>query len=277
MARIKGEILIAQPPEVVFNVVADERNEPRYNPKMIAVRLVSDPPIGKGARFAATMRSRRRTFDMSTEFTEFERPTRLGSISTVDGMRTAGAVTFEPEDAGTRMSWSWTLELHGLMKFTAPLVAWMGRRQERAIYSGLKTHLEFVGGAVADQLKRNCRRTEDVHWPQSASLPLMNATERRIFVNASWRRPHRTCAHNAQPRRRLEVSSNAGLRRNYSISADVSSLPSKRARGRSGATHPGTRPCRRGCRRLRESRPARTTSSDGHRCRDGRGRVGRRG
>jgi uncharacterized protein YndB with AHSA1/START domain len=146
MARIKGEVFIARPPEVVFDVVADERNEPRYNPKMISARLVSDPPVARGARFAAMMRTRRRTFDMSTEITEFERPTRLGSISTLGGMRTAGAVTFEPEDTGTRMSWSWTIELDGLLKFTAPLVAWMGRRQERAIYTSLKTLLESSEG-----------------------------------------------------------------------------------------------------------------------------------
>lgn len=75
MAQIRGEIFIRQPPEVVFDVAADERNEPRYNPKMTAVRPVSDPSIGRGTRFVATMRSGRRTFDMSTEFTEFERPT----------------------------------------------------------------------------------------------------------------------------------------------------------------------------------------------------------
>jgi hypothetical protein len=104
---------------------------------MTAVRLVSDPPIGTGSRFVATMRSRRRTFEMLTEFTEFERPTRLGSISTVGAMRTAGALTLEQEGDGTRMSWAWTIELHGLMKLTAPLVTWMGRQQERAIYTNL--------------------------------------------------------------------------------------------------------------------------------------------
>ena len=149
MPQIEGVIFIAQPPEVVFDVVADERNEPRYNPKMTAVRLVSDPPLGKGTRFVATMRSGRRTFDMSTEFTEFERPTRLGSFSTVGGMRTAGALTFEPEGAGTRMSWSWTIELDRLLKLAAPLVAWMGRRQERAIYTSLKTLLESSEGRSA--------------------------------------------------------------------------------------------------------------------------------
>ena len=61
MATIEGEIYIDCPPEVVFDVVADERNEPRYNPKMTAVSLLSDPPIGHGSRFAATMKSRARS------------------------------------------------------------------------------------------------------------------------------------------------------------------------------------------------------------------------
>lgn len=73
MARIDGAIFIARPPEVVFDFVADERNEPRYNPKMTAIRRASAPPIGKGARFVAKMRSRGRTFDMLIEFTEFQR------------------------------------------------------------------------------------------------------------------------------------------------------------------------------------------------------------
>ena len=32
MVRIEGEIVIKRPVEEVFDFVADERNEPRYNP-----------------------------------------------------------------------------------------------------------------------------------------------------------------------------------------------------------------------------------------------------
>ncbi len=35
MARINGEIFIARPPEVVFDCVSDQRNEPKYNPGMV--------------------------------------------------------------------------------------------------------------------------------------------------------------------------------------------------------------------------------------------------
>ena len=142
MARVAGQVFIERPPEVVFDCVADERNEPRYNPRMTAVSLVSKPPIGQGSRFAATLKSRARTFTMTTEFTEYERPTRLASVSTVGAMRTVGAVTFERQGAGTVMSWAWDVELRGIMKLATPVVAWMGRRQERAIWTQLKAILE---------------------------------------------------------------------------------------------------------------------------------------
>ncbi len=153
MARVAGHIYIERSPEVVFDCVADERNEPRYNPKMTAVSLVSEPPIGQGSRFAATLKSGARTFTMTTEFTDFQRPTRLGSVSTVGAMRTVGAVTFEWQGAGTLMSWAWEVELRGVMKLATPVVAWMGRRQERAIWTQLKAILEATDpttGATTD-------------------------------------------------------------------------------------------------------------------------------
>jgi hypothetical protein len=35
MARIKGVIVIGRPVDVVFNYVADQSSEPRYNPQMV--------------------------------------------------------------------------------------------------------------------------------------------------------------------------------------------------------------------------------------------------
>jgi hypothetical protein len=40
MVHIEGEILINRPVEEVFDVVADERNEPRYNPRLLWVEKV---------------------------------------------------------------------------------------------------------------------------------------------------------------------------------------------------------------------------------------------
>jgi Polyketide cyclase / dehydrase and lipid transport len=41
MANITGTIDIARPVEEVFDVVADQRNEPRYNPDMLRAEKTS--------------------------------------------------------------------------------------------------------------------------------------------------------------------------------------------------------------------------------------------
>jgi uncharacterized membrane protein len=56
MAQVEGEIVIERPIEDVFDFVADERNEPRYNPQMISVEQLSDGPIGLGTQFRAEVR-----------------------------------------------------------------------------------------------------------------------------------------------------------------------------------------------------------------------------
>jgi hypothetical protein len=56
--------------------------------------------------------------------------------------RDPGAVTFEPDPAGTRLRWSWELQPKGVFKLMGPLIAHMGRRQEAEIWAGLKRYME---------------------------------------------------------------------------------------------------------------------------------------
>ncbi len=142
VVRIKGEIVINRPVEEVFDFVSDERNEPRYNPQMIRVEQVSGGPIGVGTQFRAEARSGGRSVPMLIEFTSFERPVRLGSHSSMSSMIIDGELTFEPCRDATLMRWSWDLQPAGVLRLLTPLVAWMGRRQEDAVWSGLKRLLE---------------------------------------------------------------------------------------------------------------------------------------
>jgi hypothetical protein len=44
MVKIDGSTVIARPVEDVFDFVADERNEPKYNPRMIRAEKVTPGP-----------------------------------------------------------------------------------------------------------------------------------------------------------------------------------------------------------------------------------------
>jgi Polyketide cyclase / dehydrase and lipid transport len=77
MARIEGDLVINRPVEEAFDFVADERNEPCYNPRIRRAEQLSPGPIGRGTRFGAEARTRSRTVPMVIEITAYERPRRL--------------------------------------------------------------------------------------------------------------------------------------------------------------------------------------------------------
>ena len=142
MARVEGELVIQRPVEKVFDFVADERNEPSYNPRMVRSEKVSPGPIGVGTRFEAEMKTKPRPTQMTVEFTSFERPRRLASTTRLSGMDIHGSLTFDPIPEGTRMRWEWELQPHGLMRLAGPLIDSIGRRQELEVWTNLKRLLE---------------------------------------------------------------------------------------------------------------------------------------
>lgn len=149
--NVRGSVVIDRPIGDVFAVVADQRNEPRYNPSMRTVEKVTPGPIGAGTRWRISTGTKSRLTHFELEFTEFEPPTRLGSHTRMSAMDIAGALTLTPTPEGTRLSWSWTLTPNGPLRIATPMIVAVGRRQENRIWSDLKTYLEShpEAGAVA--------------------------------------------------------------------------------------------------------------------------------
>lgn len=146
MVAVKGEVMIARQPQEVFDFVANAENEPRYNPHMRVAKKVTDGPIGVGTSFRQEIMGGRRVIPMTTEFTEFDRPGRIAEVSTWTGGTSSGELTFEAVNGSTLMRWSWDVQAHGPLRFLGPVVASLGRRQERRIWSGLKHLLEAERG-----------------------------------------------------------------------------------------------------------------------------------
>ncbi len=142
MANVEGEIRIGRPVEVVFDFVADQRNEPLYNPDMVRVEKDTAGPIGKGTRFKSAVRSAGRTAEMLIEVTAYERPTLLVSTTTMRQLDIEYTLRFDPVADGTRMRWSGQVQPKGAFKLLGPLVTWIGNRQEQRIWASLKGHLE---------------------------------------------------------------------------------------------------------------------------------------
>jgi uncharacterized protein YndB with AHSA1/START domain len=139
---IEGNIVINRPIDAVFDFVADERNEPQYNPQMTLAKMVSQGPIGVGTRFHVMTTGVGRAADMTIEYTEFDRPRRLGSTTHISNMDINGTLVFEAQGQSTKMRWLWNIEPRGFLKLLGPIVRRMGERQEMAIWTGLKKVME---------------------------------------------------------------------------------------------------------------------------------------
>ena len=142
MAGIEGEILIGRPVDVVFDYVADQSNEPQYNPRMVRAEKITPGPVGKGTQFRSAVASMGRTAEMLIECTGYDRPALLASTTTMAQADFSDLLTFEPAAAGTRMRWSGQVRPKGAFRLLGPVITWLGMRQEQRIWASLKLHLE---------------------------------------------------------------------------------------------------------------------------------------
>ena len=142
MVRIRGETVVRRPVQEVFDFVADERNEPRFNPRMTRAEQLTPGPVGRGTRWGTTVVAGGRRQEMVTEVTEYDPPYVLGSRTLVGGSEVTGSVSFATEGARTRMRWDWEVRPRGWMRLLGPVIARVGARQEREIWEGMRRCLE---------------------------------------------------------------------------------------------------------------------------------------
>jgi Polyketide cyclase / dehydrase and lipid transport len=126
----------------VFDCVADQSNEPRYNPQMVRAEKITPGPVGKGTQFRSAVASRGHTAEMLIECTGYDRPRLLATTTTIQQAEISYTLTFEPAAGGTRMRWSGQVRPKGAVRLLAPVITWMGTRQEQRIWASLKEHLE---------------------------------------------------------------------------------------------------------------------------------------
>ena len=142
MAHITGEVVIDAAIADVFDTVADERNEPRYNPRIVRVEMLTAEPVGAGSRFVAEPKGMGARGQMTLDIVEYQRPHRLHNQIRSSYMHVEGTLTFTEVEDGTRLRWDWNMRLIGPMRMLTPVLALIGPRWERRNWIDLKNYLE---------------------------------------------------------------------------------------------------------------------------------------
>jgi hypothetical protein len=111
ITRIAGEVTIESPITVVFDTVADERNELLYNRRIARAEKVTDGAVGAGTRFTVEPKGIGTSGAMAVEIMEYDRPHRLRNTISSSAMQVDGFLHFEETPHGTRLWWVWHIQL----------------------------------------------------------------------------------------------------------------------------------------------------------------------
>lgn len=145
MGHIQGEVFIHRPADQVFDFVADQRTESTYNRNMLSSEKITEGPIGVGTRFRALIRAGSRAIPADIEYTGFDRPDLIASVTHMSAAEFSGTLTFTPAATGTRLRWSWQVRPKGAARLLAPAITRIGARQERRMWTTLRDHLASPG------------------------------------------------------------------------------------------------------------------------------------
>ena len=110
---------LEQPPEAVFDYVADVRNEATWQKDILRVEKLGDAPVGEGTEFDAAYRLFGR---MRLVLHEYRRPTHLVFDAEGPRMRMRFTMDVEPHAGGSRVAFAVDMRPRGVLLPLAPLL-----------------------------------------------------------------------------------------------------------------------------------------------------------
>jgi uncharacterized membrane protein len=134
MPVIEEDVLIARPPQEVFQYLTTTQNLPVWDSSVLESEDVDEGPIHLGAKLRGVSKVLGRRLDWTTEVTELEVPT-LATYRSVEGkLHFTVTYALQPENGGTRFKYKVEADagLGGIFgRITDPIVAKAHRRTVR--------------------------------------------------------------------------------------------------------------------------------------------------
>jgi carbon monoxide dehydrogenase subunit G len=135
--RVTSTLQVACPPDQVFDMLADLRNETQWNDRVSSAELRSAEPIELGSHFEIVNGGSRYEVTITT----YERPSRLVLEASGNPDLTI-AYTFVPAGEGTRLDSDYDFRPRGALKVLLPLLSPVIRRDVPRQQASLKALCE---------------------------------------------------------------------------------------------------------------------------------------
>ena len=139
--RVERDISIAQPPEKVFDYVADVRNDPTWHTDMLEVRSSSDV-VGIGTVFDVKVKPSMGVSEGTMTVSRFEPGRMIEFQRRMGKMEPTVTNICEPDPRGTRIIRRVEIEPSGIMRVMTPLMKRMIGKSNEGFLANLKQLLE---------------------------------------------------------------------------------------------------------------------------------------
>jgi uncharacterized protein YndB with AHSA1/START domain len=153
MRTMAMSIVIDCPAAAAFAALSDARTQPQWDPGLVEARHDPEGSARLGTKITEVRQFMGRTMVTESELVEFgpnKRLVRQGGDPMLG--RVTGVISLDETPSGTRVDWTWYLEMPGLKSLLEPVMAAMMRRQAQGMLANLKGLLE---GERLRQARRN--------------------------------------------------------------------------------------------------------------------------
>ena len=142
---LMDEVYFQCDPATAFDLLADVRNESRWNKGVSVAELRSDGPVGQGSKFMTVYRG----MENDVTLAEFDRPKHLVVAANNDRVDIDTTYTFAEANGGTRLVVSTDVKPKGITTLFSPVLRMMMRRETAKKYATVKRAIEDPSNASA--------------------------------------------------------------------------------------------------------------------------------
>jgi uncharacterized protein YndB with AHSA1/START domain len=143
--EFRGSAVIERPIDEVFAFLADGTNDPKFSPRVQAMRKTTDGPIGVGTLFESTVKDAGMKSHRQFELTTFEAPTTIRWAERSKNMITVPDGGYDLEAVGerqTKVTVHNTFEGHGFGKLIIGFALKAAVKDAPAFAQRIKTAVE---------------------------------------------------------------------------------------------------------------------------------------
>jgi carbon monoxide dehydrogenase subunit G len=126
MFLIEKTAEFVHPPEQVFALMSDIRNELKWLPGVKSVRKIGGDPVGRGSEFITEYQG---FGTMHVRLTEFSVPKLFACAVSGKPVDMTCRFEYEPTPTGTRMTARMEILPHGALRVLQPVLRWMFNRE----------------------------------------------------------------------------------------------------------------------------------------------------